>query len=66
MLEKFQSRLPSWRGTKLPFGGRIVLISSVLNSLIVHFFSFFKAPKLVINEMIKYQIKCVVISQLVE
>lgn len=55
ILDKFQRRLAAWRGKKLSFCYRILFINSVLNGFAVHFFSFFKVLKLVINEIIKYQ-----------
>ncbi|XP_019427226.1 PREDICTED: uncharacterized protein LOC109335545 [Lupinus angustifolius] len=39
----------------ISFGGRVTLIKSVLNSLSIYFFSFFKAPVAVILELEKIQ-----------
>lgn len=55
ILDKFHCNLVVWRGRKLSIGGRVILLNSVLNSLPIHLFSFFKAPRLVINEIIKLQ-----------
>lgn len=55
VLQKFRSRLASWKGRNLSIGGRVTLINSVLSSLPLYFFSFYKAPKVVIREMIKIQ-----------
>ncbi|CAJ2658352.1 unnamed protein product [Trifolium pratense] len=48
-------RLNTWSGRQLSYGGRITLINSVLASLPVYFFSFFKAPKCVINQLVRIQ-----------
>ncbi|XP_071739290.1 uncharacterized protein [Rutidosis leptorrhynchoides] len=44
VIEKFNSRLSGWEMRSLSFGGRLVLIKSVLNSLPLYYFSFFRAP----------------------
>ena len=38
------SRLSSWKSKFSSFGGRLILLKSVLSSLPVYFLSFFKAP----------------------
>jgi len=48
-----KSRLSSWRSKYLSFGGRLVLLKSVLASLLVYALSFFKAPSSIISS-IKY------------
>ncbi|KAF1874036.1 hypothetical protein Lal_00041477 [Lupinus albus] len=37
------------------FGGRVVLINVVLNAMPIYLLSYFKAPRCVINKMIKIQ-----------
>ncbi|CAJ2652040.1 unnamed protein product [Trifolium pratense] len=44
VLERLKNRLSGWTSRFLSFGGRLVLIKSVLTSLPVYAFSFFKAP----------------------
>jgi hypothetical protein len=43
--ERFQKKLSSWKGKLLSYGGRIVLINSVLSSLLMFMMSFFRIPK---------------------
>lgn len=44
ILDKFASKLSSWKSKSLSFGGRLTLISSVLGNLPTYYFSLFKAP----------------------
>ncbi|MCH90431.1 ribonuclease H protein, partial [Trifolium medium] len=48
-------RLCSWSGRHLSIGGRVSLINSVLASLLLYFFSFFKAHICVIIQLIRIQ-----------
>ncbi|CAJ2645290.1 unnamed protein product [Trifolium pratense] len=48
-------RLSSWCGRHLSYGGRITLINSVLASLPLYFFSFFKAPVCVLKQLVRIQ-----------
>ncbi|GAU49942.1 hypothetical protein TSUD_408370 [Trifolium subterraneum] len=48
-------RLNSWSSRQLSYGGRITLINSVLASLPLYFFSFFKAPCCVIKQLVRIQ-----------
>ena len=45
------ARLSSWSNKLLSFGGRLVLLKSVLSSLPVYFLSFFKAPAGIISSI---------------
>jgi len=45
------SRLSKWNNKFLSFGGRLVLLKSVLSSLPVYFLSFFKAPAGIISSI---------------
>ncbi|XP_071739959.1 uncharacterized protein [Rutidosis leptorrhynchoides] len=49
VIEKFKSRLSSWKMRSLSFGGRVVLVKSVLNSLPLYYFSLFRASSSVIK-----------------
>ncbi|XP_071741242.1 uncharacterized protein [Rutidosis leptorrhynchoides] len=49
VIEKFKARLSSWKMRSLSFGGRVVLIKSVLNSLPLYYFSLFRAPPSVLK-----------------
>ncbi|GAU43220.1 hypothetical protein TSUD_241100 [Trifolium subterraneum] len=44
VLARLQNRLSGWKSRFLSFGGRLVLLKSVLTSLPVYALSFFKAP----------------------
>jgi hypothetical protein len=50
ILEIMRKRLSIWNGRHLSIGGRVTLINSVLSSLPLYFFSFYKAPICVIKE----------------
>ena len=49
IISKFQSKLSSWKAKMLSFGGRLVLIKSVMSNLPVYFFSLYRAPSKVIK-----------------
>ncbi|GJT93612.1 putative RNA-directed DNA polymerase, eukaryota, reverse transcriptase zinc-binding domain protein [Tanacetum coccineum] len=51
LVDRFQKRLSNWKSNSLSFGGRLTLIKAVLGSLGVYFFSTFKAPKFIINQL---------------
>lgn len=56
ILEKFTSRLNSWKGRMLSQAGRVVLIKSVLHSLPIYFMATAKFPVLVtqaINKLVR-------------
>ncbi|XP_024632905.1 uncharacterized protein [Medicago truncatula] len=44
IVNRIKSRLSGWNNRFLSFGGRLILLKSVLTSLPVYAFSFFKAP----------------------
>ena len=44
VINRIKSRLSGWKSRHLSFGGRLVLLKSVLTSLPVYALSFFKAP----------------------
>jgi hypothetical protein len=51
VLSRIRSRLSGWGSRFLSFGGRLVLLKSVLTSLPVYAFSFFKAPSGIISSI---------------
>jgi len=51
VIDRIVSRLSSWNHKFLSFGGRLVLLKSVLSSLPVYFLSFFKAPTAIISSI---------------
>jgi hypothetical protein len=48
-------RLNLWSSRHLSYGGRITLINSVLASIPLYFFSFFKAPCCVLKQLVRIQ-----------
>ncbi|CAK8534793.1 unnamed protein product [Lathyrus sativus] len=55
LVTKIRNKLSLWRGKHISFGSRLTLINSVLNSIPVFLFSFYCAPKLVLQEIINIQ-----------
>lgn len=53
--ENMRSILSSWKCRFLSVGGRITLINSVLNAILVYYLSFYKILKVVVANMIKLQ-----------
>lgn len=51
VLLKLQKRLSLWHGLHLSLGGIIILINVVLSSLLMYYFSFYKALKVVLKEI---------------
>ncbi|KAM0071560.1 putative RNA-directed DNA polymerase [Helianthus debilis subsp. tardiflorus] len=51
IIDLFKSRLSIWKAKKLSYGGRITLLKSVLSALPTYYFSLYKAPVLVINQL---------------
>jgi hypothetical protein len=48
--ERFEKRLLCWKANHLSYGGRLVLINSVLNILPMFMMSFFEIPKGVLHK----------------
>lgn len=56
VLKTMRLKLSSWKSRQLSIGRRMItLINSVLSSLPLYFFSFFKSPKKAIKELIRLQ-----------
>ncbi|PNX90003.1 ribonuclease H, partial [Trifolium pratense] len=55
IMEALNKRLHSWTSRHLSFGGSVTLINSVLTSMPLYFFSFFKAPRCVLKGIEKIQ-----------
>ncbi|KAJ0805669.1 putative RNA-directed DNA polymerase [Helianthus annuus] len=51
IVDLFKSRLSIWKAKKLSYGGRIALLKSVLSSLPTYFFSLYRAPVQVLNQL---------------
>ena len=54
-MEKISSKLKLWKAKLLSRAGRINLIKSVLNNLLMYYISLFKMPKGVIDKIIRLQ-----------
>ncbi|GAU31515.1 hypothetical protein TSUD_332900 [Trifolium subterraneum] len=57
VLTRIQNRLSGWKSCFLSFGGRLVLLKSVLTSMPVYALSFFKAPSGIISSINSILIK---------
>ncbi|PNY11621.1 cysteine-rich receptor-like protein kinase, partial [Trifolium pratense] len=55
IVDSMTKRLSRWNGRNLSIGGRVTLINSVLSSLPLYFFSFYKAPIGIINQLVRIQ-----------
>ena len=51
VVEKFKKRLSEWKARSMSFGGRLTLVKSVLGSLPLYYFSMFRVPSGVINNL---------------
>ncbi|XP_071713254.1 uncharacterized protein [Rutidosis leptorrhynchoides] len=49
LIDKFKARLSGWKMRTMSFGGRVVLIKSVLNSLPLYYLSLFRPPQRVLK-----------------
>ncbi|PNY01857.1 cysteine-rich receptor-like protein kinase, partial [Trifolium pratense] len=55
IFDSMKKRLNAWNGRHLSIGGRVTLINSVLSSLPLYFFSFYKAPVCVLKDLVSIQ-----------
>lgn len=53
VVERVQNQLSSWKANSMSIGVRLTLVKSVLGSLTLYFFSLFKAPISIINNLEK-------------
>ncbi|GAU20544.1 hypothetical protein TSUD_131020 [Trifolium subterraneum] len=51
LVDRIRKRLSGWKCKNLSFGGRLILLKSVLPSIPVYFLSFFKAPSGIISTL---------------
>ncbi|GAU10361.1 hypothetical protein TSUD_422740, partial [Trifolium subterraneum] len=51
LVDRIRKRLSGWKCKNLSFGGRLILLKSVLSSIPVYFLSFFKAPAGIISSL---------------
>ncbi|KAL8511368.1 hypothetical protein ACS0TY_017963 [Phlomoides rotata] len=55
VIQKIKNRLRAWEDRKISFGGRIILLNAVLNSLPTYYLSFYRIPKHTLREIVKLQ-----------
>ncbi|MCI23932.1 RNA-directed DNA polymerase (Reverse transcriptase), partial [Trifolium medium] len=55
LLERLRNNLNFWGNKHISFGGRLVLINSVLNSIPIFYLSFIKMPAIIIKKMNRIQ-----------
>lgn len=55
IIDSMKARISSWKSRQLSIGGRVTLINSVLAALPLYLFSFYMAPKKVVEEITKLQ-----------
>jgi hypothetical protein len=53
--DKFEKKLSCWKEKPLSYGGRLVLINSVLSSLAMFMLSFYEVPKEVLHKLDFYR-----------
>jgi hypothetical protein len=53
--QRLQKRLSSWKGKVLSLGGRLVLINSIINNMVMYMISFFHIPKGVLHKLDYYR-----------
>ncbi|GAU13302.1 hypothetical protein TSUD_42560 [Trifolium subterraneum] len=51
LVDRIRKRLSGWKCKNLSYGGRLILLKSVLSSIPVYFLSFFKAPTGIISTL---------------
>lgn len=54
-MDSLEREISSWKGICLSYQGRLTLINSVLENILIYFLSFFEAPKKVLKEIINIQ-----------
>ena len=50
-----KKRLSSWKHKYISIGERVTLFNSVINSMPIHFLSFYKPPKSILKELVNIQ-----------
>jgi hypothetical protein len=53
--ERVQKKLSCWKAKHLSYGGRLILLNSVLSSLPMFMMSFFEIPKGVLEKLDQYK-----------
>ena len=57
IISKCERKLAKWKQRHISFGGRVTLIQSVLTSIPILFFSFFRIPNSVLDKLVSIQHK---------
>ena len=52
IITKCERKLATWKQRHFSFGGRVTLINSVLTSIPIYFFSFFRVPNRVVDKLV--------------
>ena len=52
IINKCERKLAKWKQRHISFGGRVTLIKSVLTSIPIYFFSFFRVPNRVVDKLV--------------
>ena len=52
IINKCGRKLTKWKQRHISFGGRVTLIQSVLTSIFIYFFSFFRVPSRVVDKLV--------------
>jgi hypothetical protein len=55
--EKFEKKLSCWKGKMLSYGGRLILLNSVLSSLVMFMLSFYEVPKGMLQKLDFYRLR---------
>ncbi|GKV32374.1 hypothetical protein SLEP1_g40985 [Rubroshorea leprosula] len=55
VVERFQKRLSGWKLSSLSYGGRLILLKSILSSLPLYYFFVFKLPMCVLQTLKKLE-----------
>ena len=55
--ERFEKNLSCWKTKYLSYGGRLVLLNSVLSSLPIFMMSFFEIPKRVLKNLDHFRLR---------
>ncbi|KAI5415249.1 hypothetical protein KIW84_040626 [Lathyrus oleraceus] len=55
IFSKMKKRLSTWKNKNISIGGRVVILNAILSNILIFYFSFFKALKAIIKEIIKIQ-----------
>ena len=55
IIYKYERKLAKWKQRHISFGGRVTLIKSILTSIPIYFFSFFRVPIRVVDKLVRIQ-----------